>query len=106
MVMRVSLGAPRSRKTETSNSVDIETVRPKLWRDRPLLQGINRQAAKQLGIEIGRFLRQHFAGKSDVAYLRHTHRIHQERNIRRTAPHPLDRLRGVTDITQILLLPD
>src|SRR5215469_15126865 len=36
-----------------------------------LIQRIDCQAAQQFGIEVGRFLRQHFAGERDVADLSH-----------------------------------
>src|SRR5579864_1792461 len=59
------------------------------------VQGINRQAAEQLGIKIGGFLRQNFPSKSNVAYLLDAHGIHQENSIGATAGL-LDGFPGIT----------
>src|SRR5579864_4745359 len=61
------------------------------WKDRsrasvPMsVQRINRQAAEQLGIEVGGLLRQNFPGERDVTDLLDPDGIHQEYGIGATA---------------------
>ena len=72
-----------------------------------LIEGINRQSAEQLGIEVGGFLRHDFAGEGDVANLRDAAGIHQENDIgRRAALQVREGLSGIADVGNILLVAD
>ena len=48
---------------------------------RLLVEGIDRQSAEQLGVEVGGFLGHDFAGEGNVADLRHAAGIHQESDV-------------------------
>jgi len=70
----------------------------------PLFQRINSQAAEQFGVEVGRFLREHFAGQGNVSDLRHACRIHQEGHVGAFVADCCHRFRGITDVSHILLI--
>src|SRR5437588_9118817 len=70
-----------------------------------LFQRIDGEPTQEFGIKISGFLRQHLAGKGDLAYLLDLGRIHQEGHVGALA-NPRDRLKGVTLITHMLLIAD
>ncbi len=71
-----------------------------------LFQRIDGQAAEQLGIEVRRLLREHFAGKSDVPNLRHSRRIHKKRQIGLATANRGHSFADIADIAHILLVAD
>src|SRR5262249_43903014 len=83
---------------------EITRAKQSSTRDGRLLERINREPAEQLGVEIGRFLGENFAGKSDVTHLLHTHRIHEKGDIRLLMAHLVHGIGDVADIADVFLI--
>src|SRR5260370_35351166 len=79
-------------------------VVPASVRSPALVDSIDGQSAEQLGVEVGGFLRHHFAGQGNVADLGHAARIHQESDISVTlaVPHLRQSLVSVAEEGNIL----
>ena len=71
-----------------------------------LLQRIDRQSVEQLRVEVGGFLRQDFSGERDVAHLFHANRVHQERDLRFSTAHFVDRFGSFANVVDVLLVAD
>src|SRR5215470_20374794 len=89
------------RKTSASNGSRSQAA---IRRFPSLFEGINGQAAEELGIEISGFLRQDFAGKSYVPHLLHSYRIHEEGHVSIALPNHLHSFIGIADIGNVLLV--
>src|SRR6266850_6158726 len=68
---------------------------------RPLIHSVHRDPAHQLGIEVRRFLRHHFARRRDFHHLLDVAGIQQERNLRAPAVHGVQRRARFPLIRQI-----
>src|SRR5229473_4891379 len=62
---------------------------------------IHRDSAKQLGIEIGRLLRHHFAGRRDLHHLLDVAGIQQKRNLRASTVNGIECRQGFPFIRQV-----
>src|SRR6266496_3443866 len=71
-----------------------------------LFQRIDCEAAEQLGIKIRGFLWKDLARESDVAYLLHSCRIHQQGQVCFSAANQAKRFGHVTNVCNILLVAD
>src|SRR2546425_5551638 len=70
---------------------------------RPLFRPVHGDPAQQLGIEVGRFLRHHFAGRRDFHHLLDVAGIQQKRNLRAPAVHGIERRRRFPFVRQVRL---
>src|SRR5580693_1255924 len=71
----------------------------------PLIEGIDRQSAEELGVEVGGFLGHDFAGEGNVADLRDAAGIHQENNIGARAGFQVRQgLGGIAHVRDVLLM--
>src|SRR5437879_5622360 len=69
-----------------------------------LFQCINRQATKQLWIEIRRLLRQYLACERDVSHLFYANRVHEEGQIPLAPAHLSQRIACLAHVTNVLLV--
>lgn len=74
---------------------------------RGLVEGIDRQSAEKLGVEVGGFLGHDFTGEGNIADLGYAARIHQENNVgTRAALQMRQGLGGIANVGNILLVAD
>jgi hypothetical protein len=71
-----------------------------------LLQRVNREAAQQLGVEVGGLLRQDFAGEGDVTDLADAAGIHEECDVGAARADGGQSFRGVADVGKVSLFAD
>src|SRR6266852_384841 len=77
------------------------TSLPHYFLPRSAFNSIHRDSAKQLGIEIGRLLRHHFARRRDLHHLLDVAGVQQKRNLRPPAVHGIQRRQGFPFIRQV-----
>src|SRR5690348_7856685 len=98
-VVGIGAGVVWLRKTSASNGGRSKAA---IRRFPTLFEGINRQAAEELWVEISGFLGQDFAGQSYIPYLVHWCRIYEEGQVSLALPHHLHSFISITDIANIL----
>ena len=69
-----------------------------------LVEGVDGEAAEQLGIEVGGFLRKDFASERDIANLTHAAGIHQKSHVGIAGADRAQGLGGVADVGEVLLV--
>src|SRR5215470_4715641 len=98
-VVGTGAGVVWLRKTSATNGSRSKAAIRRLL---SLFEGINGQAAEELWVEIGGFLRQDFAGKSYVPHLLYSCRIHEEGHV--GIAHHFHRFISIADIRNVLLV--